>query len=322
VSATPCNAPSETVPGSACSDSDPTDRVFLPKSDASLAWDRMNAVTTSFSDSLRSTTMRQPPPFTDIHCHLLPGIDDGAGNWDEALAMARIAVRDGIATVVATPHQLGRYAGNRGAAVRRRTAQLQEALDRLALPLKVLPGADVRIEPEMVRRLRSGEVLTLADHRRHVLLELPHDLFIPLDGLLAQLHAAGVAGILSHPERNLGILRQPDVLVRLVGAGCLLQVTAGSLLGRFGPEVQKLARWMVGEGLVQFVATDAHGVRSRRPQLSKAFQCIVGLAGWQTAVQLCCDNPAAVAEGRAVAAGPAVPERSGWSGWFRRKRAG
>jgi len=266
--------------------------------------------------------MPQPPPFTDVHCHLLPGIDDGAGDWDEALAMARMAVEDGITTIVATPHQLGAYAGNRGSAVRQRTAQFQEALDRLALPLQVLPGADVRIEPEMVRRLRSGEVLTLADRRRHVLLELPHDLFIPLDGLLAQLHGAGVVGILSHPERNLGILHEPEVLARLVEAGCLLQVTAGSLVGRFGPEIRKFAHWMVGQGLVHFVATDAHGLRSRRPQLSRAFECVAELAGWQTAVALCCDNPAAVAEGRHVAAESAVPQRAGWSGWFRRRRAG
>jgi len=266
--------------------------------------------------------MSQAPPFADIHCHLLPGIDDGADDWHQALAMARMAVDDGIATIIATPHQLGRYAGNRGAAIRQRAAQFQETLARLGLPLTVLPGADVRIEPEMVRRLRSGDVLSLADHRRHVLLELPHDLFLPLDGLLAELRAAGTVGILSHPERNLGILRRPEVLAHLVEAGCLLQVTAGSLVGRFGPEIQKFARWMVGEGLIHFVATDAHGVRRRRPEMTRAFDCVAELAGWQMAVELCCSNPASVAGGRPVTAAPAARQRSGWSGWFRRRRAG
>jgi protein-tyrosine phosphatase len=266
--------------------------------------------------------MPQPPRFTDIHCHLLPGIDDGAGDWDEALAMARMAVHDGIGTIIATPHQLGSYAGNRGMVIRQLTARFQEALERLSLPLEVVPGADVRIEPELVRRLRSGDVLTLADRRRHVLLELPHDLFIPIEGLLAHLQTAGVVGILSHPERNLGILRQPDVLPRLVEAGCLLQVTAGALVGRFGPEIEKFARWMVGQRLVHFVATDAHGPRTRRPQLSRAFECVAELAGWETAVALCCDNPAAVAEGRRVTAELPVSQRSGWSGWFGRRRAG
>jgi len=263
--------------------------------------------------------MPQMPPLTDIHCHLLPGIDDGPADWETSLAMARMAVDDGFETMVATPHQLGRHAHNSGDAIRRLTAQLARRLADERLPLKVLPGADVRIEPEMVRGLLSGEVLSLADHRRHVLLELPHDVFIPLDGLLGQLDAAGMVGILSHPERNLGILGRPDVLGPLVDRGCLLQVTAGSLLGSFGPEVQKFSRWMVGERLVHFVSTDAHGTRRRRPLMRRSLECVAELTDWETAAELCCHNPAAVAAGRSVSVKRRTARRTGWSGWFRRR---
>ena len=101
--------------------------------------------------------------------------------------MAEMAVADGIATIIATPHQLGNHAKNSGETIRAATAEFQRLLEQRHVPLRVLPGADVRIEPDLVRKIRSGEVLTLGDRRRHVLLELPHDIYVPLDRLLDEL---------------------------------------------------------------------------------------------------------------------------------------
>ena len=262
--------------------------------------------------------VNQPEPFVDIHCHLLPGLDDGASTLDEALAMAEMAVADGIGTIVATPHQLGSYARNSGETIRAAAAQFQRLLDQRRMPLRVLPGADVRIEPDLLRKIRTGEVLTLADRRRHVLLELPHDVYVPLDRLLAELDSAGLVGILSHPERNRGILNQPGVLRPLVERGCLLQVTAGSLTGAFGPQVQRFAESLVEQGLVHFVSTDAHGTQARPPLLGAAFERVVELAGRETAMDLCCRHPAAVAAGGMVPPGCRKPTKSAWTGWFRR----
>jgi protein-tyrosine phosphatase len=175
-------------------------------------------------------------------------------------------------------------------------------LNERGVALTVLPGADVRIEPGLVDMIRDGRVLTLGDHGRHVLLELPHELYIPLDRLLDDLHAAGMRGILSHPERNQGLLRQPEKIAPLVKAGCLMQITAGSLLETFGPAPREMSEWMLSEGLVQFVATDAHGIRSRRPLMGRSFARVAELVGWETATDVCCVNPAAVAAGRDVAA--------------------
>jgi protein-tyrosine phosphatase len=180
----------------------------------------------------------------------------------------------------------------------------------------VLPGADVRIEPDLVRKIRAGEVVTFGDRRCHVLLELPHEVYVPLERLLDELHAAGLVGILSHPERNRGLLNQPGVLRPLVERGCLLQVTAGSLTGAFGAQIQKFAGSLVEQGLVHFVASDAHGTKTRPPLLRPAFARVVELAGENAAVDLCCRNPKTVAGGGTVRSGRRKSTKSAWTGWF------
>lgn len=259
--------------------------------------------------------------FVDIHCHLTPGIDDGAKNEDAALAMARMAVAEGTAVVVATPHQLGNFRHNTGDDIRRRVQTLQELLNANRVPLVVLPGADVRIESDMCELLAEGSVLSLGDHRRHVLLELPHELYLPLEPVLGELKKIGMTGILSHPERNRGILRNPALVAPLVRAGCLMQVTTGSLTGSFGPESQQLAERMVSAGQVHFLATDGHGPKSRRPLFRASFDRAIQLAGEESAVAMCRENPQLVAEGREVQAGPLKVEPPRKRSWFW-KRAG
>jgi protein-tyrosine phosphatase len=244
--------------------------------------------------------MNESTPFVDIHCHLIPGIDDGAKSWNQSFTMAQMAVADGIGTIIATPHQLGAFAHNRGDAIRAKVQQLQAMLKQRQIPLTVLPGADVRIDSEMITKLRAGDVLTLADRRRHVLLELPHELYFSIDSLLTQLHSAGFVAVLSHPERNQGILKSPGVLEPLAAQGCLMQVTAGSLTGSFGPDSQQLSQWMLDRGLVHAIATDGHGPNARRPLMRRAYMRVAQLAGDDIARELCCHNPARIAAGQEV----------------------
>ena len=239
-------------------------------------------------------------PFVDIHCHLLPGIDDGAESWDTTLAMARQAVEDGIQTVVVTPHQLGNYSSNRGDMIRSLVGETRKFLAQHQIPLRIEPGADVRIEPEMIAGLQSGEIVSLADLRKHVLLELPHELYFSIDRVLDQLNRDGMTGILSHPERNKGILERPEVVEPLVRRGCLMQITAASLIGTFGSDCQRMSEWLLKQGLVHFISTDAHSTGSRRPNLSRAFAVAAEIAGVEIALDLCCRNPACVADGEEV----------------------
>lgn len=265
-----------------------------------------------------TSPMNEGQGLVDIHCHMLPGIDDGASNLAEALAMARLAHDDGIRTVVVTPHQLGSFKHNHGQTIRQATADFQQTLRREQIPLRVVPGADVRIEEQLARDIANGEVLTLADQGKHVLLELPHEIYFPLSPMLRQLENQGIVGILSHPERNLGIIQQRNLVSELVQQGCLMQITAGSLTGSMGKACQEVCHWMLQEGLVHFVATDAHGPTRRRPLLTRAWQTVRDLVGERAANELCRDFPRRVVDGQPVPQGRR-PHRRPRRSWFGRK---
>ncbi|WP_145056141.1 tyrosine-protein phosphatase [Lignipirellula cremea] len=256
--------------------------------------------------------------FYDIHCHILPAIDDGSSSWEMTFAMAKLAVADGVAAIVCTPHQLGTNSQNKGDHIRLLVAETQRRLDKRGIALQLLPGADVRIEPEMMSQLRTGEVVSLGDHRKHVLLELPHELYFPIDNVLDSLARQKMIGILSHPERNEGILKDRSVLEPLVENGCQMQITAGSLLGEFGPRPRDFSEWMLREGLVHFLASDAHGLKSRRPGLRKAFERAAEIVGEEEAFNLCSVHPQAVAEGRRTPSGFRPVVHTAKPNWFSR----
>ena len=256
--------------------------------------------------------------FSDIHCHIVPGIDDGAADLAESIAMARMAEADGTKSLVATPHQLGNNSHVTAEAIRRGVADLQRALDSEGIAVSVFPGADVRIEPELPKLLKQGKVLTLADRGKHVLLELPHDTYIPLEPLLAALDRQGLVGILSHPERNRGIIKHPEVMEDVVAAGGLLQITAGSLTGAFGSSPQRIAEYCVENRLIHFIASDAHDTKKRPSGMRAAYETICEMADEHLAELVCCENPARVVDGEDVDIdGPnrAKPRRKGW-GFF------
>lgn len=257
--------------------------------------------------------------FVDIHCHILPGIDDGPRDWDESLAMARLAVADGTSTIVATPHQAGSFSQNRGPDIRLLATELQQRLDAAAIPLRVLPGGEIRIETGLADGLAREELLTLGDHRHHVLIELPFEIYLPLDSILEELAHQKLTAILAHPERNDGLCRRPELLAPLVDAGCLTQLTAGSLCGTFGPESKELAEWLLEMGLVHIVSSDGHGPRARRPLLRRAHERVEALVDRQTADDLCGHNPARVASGQSVRPGrrPQKQPRRRQSWWSR-----
>jgi protein-tyrosine phosphatase len=250
--------------------------------------------------------------------------------------MARMAEADGTKSLVATPHQLGANSQVSAEAIRQGVAELQNALNAEGIGVSVLPGADVRIEPELPKLVKQGKVLTLADQGKHVLLELPHETYFPLEPLLAALARQGLVGILSHPERNRGIIKKPEVMWDVVEAGGLLQITAASLTGAFGRSPQKIAEMCVEERLIHFIASDAHDTRNRPFGMRDAYDTIIELADEGLADLVCCENPSKVVAGDEVAGGVAGTRRSarktrgrsqkpdqrekpgGWLGWFGR----
>lgn len=257
-------------------------------------------------------------PFVDIHCHLLPAIDDGPADWEQSLALAAKLLAEGVRIVMATPHQLGSYTANTPARIQQLAAEAERRFRAAGIPLSVAPGADVRITDDLVVRLRRGEIQTLGPAGRYILLELPHDLALPLGRLIYELEVEGVGSILTHPERNLALQANPNRLRPWVAQGCLVQVTAGSIVGRFGPDARHVCRRLIQDDLVHLVASDAHDVQARPPLLKEAFAVVERWAGSTVAENLFCVNPAAVAGGNEVRVPFPTTPRAGWGRWVRR----
>ena len=216
----------------------------------------------------------------DIHTHILPGIDDGPEDMAETLAMCRIAVEDGITDVVATPHMLKAPYDVSRDAVLEKVADLNARLSAEGIPLTIHKGAEISISPEIPGLLREGRLLTLAGRGTHVFLELT-DIFLsdPVDALIRELAEDGVTPVISHPERNAMVQKDPGLLGRFREAGALFQVTAMSLTGAFGAETKKFTLAMLKDGFADFIASDAHSSQWRPPVLSKARRVAEGILG-------------------------------------------
>lgn len=230
----------------------------------------------------------------DLHCHLLPGIDDGPSNLDDALAMAQQAVADGIHTCVVTPHiHPGRY-NNTRQSIKQATQQLLVALQAHGIRLRVLPGAEVRISPESLALLLQDQVPFIG--RYHgcpvVLLELPHS-GIPLGSLqfVQKVISHHIQPVIAHPERNKAVMDDPERIAPFVQAGCWLQITAGAVTGHFGPQAQAAAAHFISQGDARWVASDAHNTSTRPPRLAPALQHITTQWGEHTAQRLFHTHP-------------------------------
>ncbi len=263
--------------------------------------------------------MRDSEPFVDIHCHLLPDVDDGATSWAETLAMARLAVSEGFSTVIATPHQLTNFVHVPVEKIRSRAAEVSRFLADQNVPLVVRPGAEVHIGANTLSCFRAEYLLSLGEHDRHMLVEYPFESVLACDDLFDTLREQGIVPIMAHPERNRELLARPRHVADLVARGILMQITAGSLTGSFGPDVQAFAEQLLADGLAHFVATDAHGPRVRPPLMLAAFRRVCEIAGHQTAVDLCSRHGEQVASGGQVVA--RIMRRRSVFGWWSRRRA-
>jgi protein-tyrosine phosphatase len=248
----------------------------------------------------------------DLHCHILPSVDDGAGSLEESLAMAALAHEDGIHTVVATPHALDGRFHNPLVSTLERVASLQAFLVQRGLPLRLVAGGDVHLCPDMVGRIRKGEAVTINNDKKYLLLELPPQAIPPrIKDEIFALKLNGITPIITHPERNPVILRDLHVLHDLISLGALSQLTAMSLTGGFGEPVRRCASEILRSRLAHIIASDAHSPDSRPPLLSAAVLAAQELTGDEAyARSMVLDVPAAILEGKRVEIlEPARPQR-------------
>lgn len=232
----------------------------------------------------------------DLHCHLLPAIDDGAVDLDMAIDMARMAVADGIRTVACSPHIYPGLYENDADGIRQAIARLRIELAARGIDLTLVEGADVHLEPGLAGAVASGHVPTLAGSR-YLLLEPPHHVAPPrMEETVFDLLLAGLVPVVTHPERLVWIEDQYAVFERLVRGGALMQVTAGSLTGRFGRRPRYWAERMLDEGLVHLLATDAHHPRRRPPLLAEGRDAAAARVGDDEALHLVVSRPRGIVD--------------------------
>ncbi|MEW6107715.1 MAG: CpsB/CapC family capsule biosynthesis tyrosine phosphatase [Nitrospirota bacterium] len=234
----------------------------------------------------------------DIHCHILPRIDDGPSDMETSIEMLKMASEDGITHTVATPHFT--Y-GERPTArdIYDRVIELKEGIMSKGIPVKVLAGADIRLTYELLYAIEKSDIPTI-NGSRYFLLELP-DLIPPnLDNLLFTAELNGLVPVITHPERNYSFLSSPGKAKSLREAGALLQLTAMSITGDFGPQIQRFSHMLLKKGLVDFIATDAHNTSRRIPVLSKAYREVAGLCDKDEADRIFFENPLSVIENKGI----------------------
>jgi len=263
----------------------------------------------------------------DIHSHLLPGMDDGAGTLEESIRMCRMSFEDGVRIVVATPHTLTAPYENDRSAVLSKVSELNRALKRcragtapqfdqadgcpdsgFRIPhseFRILPGADVHFCERIFAELERGNLATINDTGKFLLVEFPSQ-GIPhgAEKVLFQLIMREITPIITHPERNLEISQRPQRLHDMVKMGCLGQVTAMSLTGEFGAKVKETAETLLTHWLVHFIASDAHSANGRPPILSRAVRAAERIVGKREAKKMVTDYPQSILEGIR----PDVPE--------------
>ena len=227
----------------------------------------------------------------DIHCHILPDIDDGPKTFDQSVAMARMAAEDGITAIVATPHLNEKlYDPNE---ISRRVSWLNHLLRTDNIPVLIMAGADVSVmfKPGQM----EGFTINTTDY---VLVEFPHN-HLPrnADEILLQFVVNGFKPIITHPERNPSISAQPHLLNQILGDNIYVQITSGSLTGEFGREAQQCAEHLLRAGLVDVIATDAHSTTYRKPKLASGMQAAEAIVGLEMAKRMVFGNPLKIISG-------------------------
>ena len=269
----------------------------------------------------------------DLHTHILPGLDDGVKTLEESIKMCWMSFRDGVRTIVATPHTLnGLYLNDRDI-ILKKVDELNEALIHCGLRIsdcgiknskseidfssinsefriphsefRILPGSDVRLCENTLSHLDQGKVMTISDSKKYLFLEFPFQ-GIPhqAEEIIFQVMQRGMIPIITHPERNIELGQRPRRYYEMIRKGCLGQVTAMSLTGELGPRIKQVAERLLTNRLIHFIASDAHSLDGRPPILSEAVRVAGKIVGKEEAQKMVTEYPQAILDGRK----PDVPE--------------
>lgn len=218
----------------------------------------------------------------DLHSHILPGLDDGAPDIRTAIKMARLSAKEGVCEIVATPHCYDGVYNCTKEEILMACTKLNRALQKAKVDLIVHPGAELRLTPELISEYDKGNVLTLGDAEKAILLEMP-ERFIPqsLKKYIKQFNERGLEVVIAHPERNYTFRNDPAVLEEICQAGASIQLTAGSIIGKFGREIKNISLRFAENIKNVYTASDSHNLTSRSPKIKKATNKLKSVRGEQ-----------------------------------------
>lgn len=241
----------------------------------------------------------------DTHCHILPGLDDGAADLTETLAFLHLAAGQGVTAVFATPHCCDGVFDCTNDAILDTWQRVCDAAERQGHSIRILPGAEIRVTHDLVDRYDAGRLLTLGNTGRFLLLELPPMFIVPgVFRIIRQLGDRGITPLIAHAERNPMILARPGLAADLISAGARLQVTAGSLTGDFGRPAYRTARAMAENHQVFCLGSDLHPGRKYRMQTAQ--KKLGAWIGPENTRKLLRENPAQILEASRVVSGEPV----------------
>ena len=211
----------------------------------------------------------------DLHCHILPGVDDGAKTMEDSIEMARLAVSEGITHILVTPHHMNRNWINEKQSVLSLMNDVQKELDEKEINLTLFPGQEIRIYGELIEDIEKDKILFIDEGEQYLLIEFPTP-SIPSfsERLFYELQAIGKTPIIVHPERNRVFQEDPNKLKAFVEKGALAQLTAVSYTGGLGKKIKKLSKQMIEANLVHFIASDAHNTSSRAFHMKEAYDLL------------------------------------------------
>lgn len=216
----------------------------------------------------------------DLHCHILPGLDDGAQTLEDSLAMVHKAIDQGITHIMCTPHHNNGKYNNPASKVIQAVDDLQKEIDQRDLPLTLLEGQEVRLTEYLLKEIEREEILFTDVMDTYLLVEFPsNEVPIYAEQLFYQLLTQGHIPVIVHPERNSIFRKDPNLLIPFLDMGVLTQGTAPSIVGTFGKKIQKTAHTMLEHGLLYMIASDAHSIEHRTFFLKEAYEEIEKIGG-------------------------------------------
>lgn len=255
-------------------------------------------------------------PLVDIHVHLLAGLDDGPRTPDDAVAMCRMMAEQGVRHAAACAHQNDDYPDNSPDRIKEAAARLAEALQAADIPLKTYPCAEVMVGVDTLDRFGKGELLTVGDNRRYILIEMPHGLCVEVKWLVEEFLDRGVRPILGHAERSPELLHDPGRVEALISVGCLIQVSSKSITNPATKEDAVALKSWFKRRCVHLLGSDGHSVRRRPPNLGEAFHQVCRWVDPPTAEAIGSKNGIALLEGRPIQVPAPEPPRRKWFSWL------